>query len=98
MSVKLLKATIAMKRGLQCEACGDYTMNLQLHHWLFHRMKGVPELDSEENCGLVCHKCHGDVVNGYESRRSFWKRQVERGYDMDAWLDGLPLKFKQRFD
>ena len=96
--ILLLKVKLAQKRGFRCEECGEITLNLSCHHWIQHRMKGRPELDVEENLGLVCQRCHSTIVNSYESRKRFWKRQIDRGYDMQTWLDNLPLKVKENFD
>jgi len=61
-------------------------------------MKDKPELDDERNIGLVCQKCHNSgIPNSHESRCRFYRRQLERYPDMDAWLAGLPLKVKQHF-
>ena len=85
-------------RGRKCECCGLNTMALQRHHWLFHRMKGHPELDVEQNIGLVCERCHqSGNVSSYESKVRFWKIQKQR-YDMINWWKSLPLIEKEMFD
>lgn len=88
---------LVLKRGRFCEYCGRYSYVLHRHHWLFHRMKGFPELDVEENIGLVCDECHmSGIVNSYDSRVFFWNKQLAR-YDMYSWWVNLPLKTKERF-
>lgn len=94
----ILKEKLFVDRGPKCEECGLMTTRLELHHWLFHRMKGHPELDVEQNCGLVCLGCHKGIVNGYESRKRFWAKQIARGYNMQEWWENLDLKAKQRFE
>ncbi len=98
MDLKQLKALLLTKRGAECEWCHAQTLELEVHHWLIHRMAGHPELDCEESCGLVCRTCHqSGVVNSYESRVYFWEKQVARGYDMASWYQELPLKIKDQF-
>lgn len=97
----LAKLKAVEKRGAQCESCGAVlpVYALEFHHMLIHRQKGVPELDCEENCMLVCNRCHHlpDALS-YDEKCKFWKKQVERGYNMYEWLSSLPLKIKPRFE
>ena len=86
-------------RNTHCECCGSGEL-LEIHHTLFHRLKGHPELNVRENCAVVCHKCH---VGGLASNKDFqdrhWqKRCKELGKEhMEKWLEGLPLKVKEHW-
>jgi hypothetical protein len=65
---------------------------------LEHRRKGHPELDTPQNIEWLCEFCH-KYSNGRKHREEFWERQCQRFGEriMREWLDGLPIKVKQRF-
>ena len=89
---------IIKKRGGLCEIC-HIRPATQLHHCIVRRRKGHPEYDVEENLEAVCEVCHAKPgTDSYEHSCEFWARQVKRGYDMQAWYDGLNLKVKERYD
>lgn len=81
----------------KCEICGG-RRGLQIHHSLYHRMKGKPELDEEENLELVCSVCH-EYANTYSHRRHFWRRQckIYGKETMREWHNDLDLKVKTSF-
>lgn len=96
-----LKEKLILERGSFCEVCGRPVMGpaLELHHCLIHRMKGVKELNGPENLQLVCHECHTcGPANSWQNRQKFWNDQIARGYDMQAWMENLPLKIKIVFN
>ena len=86
-------------RGNCCENCGaPFTRENrpERHHCLFKRDKHIPELDHEINIellGYVC--CHRKgQVNSQAHAEVFAQRQIERGYDVGAWIRcSLPLKY-----
>lgn len=90
------KEAILNERGWLCEICENPTSQPELHHCLFHRMKGIKELDEKFNLQVVCPACHSLHANDYENRRAFWDAQVRRyGGEMQEWFDRLPLKVKK---
>lgn len=91
-----MKQELINERGGVCEICGNPSPILELHHCLFHRMKGVKELDEKFNLQVVCQACHKLHANGYENRRMFYEEQVRRyGDEMKEWMDRVPLKVKK---
>jgi hypothetical protein len=92
------------KRGHLCEWCHKRE-GVERHHCLIHdSVRFHEELTVEENLMLACSYCHTGicVLNGFDVRVEFWKRQCERyGPDhMLDWLDSLPdkLRYSRRFD
>lgn len=85
------------QRGVLCEWCNLYPWT-EKHHALIHRDKRFPELDHPINFMVVCHHCHmSGEVDTWEAQRLFYFLQKARGYPVDEWLSGLPLKIKPDF-
>lgn len=78
--------------GAGCEIC-TIRKATEKNHCIIHRRKGYEKyLDVPENMEFVCHSCHDYPAHTTEHKREFWKKQIERGYDMDKWWDSLPWK------
>ncbi len=105
-----LKLILDEKRGTKCEVCFIRERVHCAHVFIGtdnRKGKGFDKfLTVEENCALVCLVCHGKDsvwdenykrVDTPEFRKEFMKTQIGRGYDMRAWLDGIPEQ-KQRGD
>ena len=86
------------ERGLLCEICQERPAT-ELHHCLFHRMKGHKELDVAENHQLTCLICHGSVANSHDNERQFWAKQCERYGEkhMLDWWESVDLRIKEKF-
>ncbi len=88
---RLAVHTIRAERGIMCECCGKQPWT-QNNHCIIHRSKGQEKhLDVMDNSEMVCAECH--ISKRCDSRlhkKSHWAKQVERGYNMDAWWDSLP--------
>jgi len=54
MTYQQFKAELLQQHPI-CEYC-NFRKATEVHHCLFHRRKGVPELDCIENCAAVCSK------------------------------------------
>lgn len=88
-------------RGNFCENCSfPFTRyntpdrHAERHHAIIKRKKGNAALDEEINIELVCHKCHASgIVDSFEHRQEFAMRQINRGYDVKAWIESLNLKY-----
>ena len=92
-----LKANLLAERGDSCEYCMNSRW-VDPHHCIIHQRKSNPELDCMENVMAVCRECHeAGVVNSWETRVVFYLVQKARGYDMDSWINSLPLKIKPDF-
>jgi len=85
-------------RGTDCEMC-HIRPATQRHHCLYHRKKGVKELDEEYNIMIVCEKCHlyDGTPNSHETKVAFWNTQCARyGKErMLAWHRRVSLKVKE---
>ena len=59
----LLRDKLYRKQHCCCDICGDwnYLNKMDVHH---KKTRGAGGDDSEENCQLVCRKCHNDVHGG----------------------------------
>jgi hypothetical protein len=93
-----LRETILRDRGPFCEIC-DIAPAVELHHCLWHRMRGRDELDSIFNLQFLCRECH-IYANGFENRRRFWREQCKR-YTREVmvnWYESLDLKIKENFE
>ena len=78
-----------LQRYPVCECCG-FRKATEVHHCLYHRIKGRDELDCIQNCSAVCHHCHMDgKVNSYEYQVKHWEKRRLEGFDMARWLDNL---------
>ena len=87
---KTLKDLLKSRYPL-CEVCG-IRPGTDLHHCIEKRRKGHPELDCEINLEVVCHKCHMEGrADSKEHAIEFVKNQIDKGYDVIGWYDGLPL-------
>jgi hypothetical protein len=92
---KELYDAIVKKRGYFCESCG-VRIATELHHCIIRRSKRHPEFDCEQNLELLCKFCHSSPgIDSYSHSCDFWRKQVHRGYDMQAWIDSLGLKSKE---
>jgi len=97
MTYQQFKAELLQQHPI-CEYC-NFRKAAEVHHCLFHRRKGVPELDCIENCSAVCHKCHYEgKVNSREFRQRHWQKRKAECFLMDRWLDQLPLRVKEGFE
>lgn len=89
------------ERGNQCEFCGvtfTYDNFCERHHCIVRRRKGNAALDEPINIELVCHQCHqSGIVDSFEHRQEFAMRQVNRGYDVKAWIESLDLKAPEQW-
>ncbi len=97
---------VMREQGYKCYCCGrpfDNSMDGRpdVHHGVVTRDKRFSKwLDVAENAIIIRHKCHttdhGRLSN-YETRKRVyeWKKQF---YDMEAWLDSIPMRSKERFD
>ena len=83
-----------------CEVAGCTNPAEEAHHVFYHRRKGKPELDVDENFQLVCVSCHKHTgkAKSYENRVYFWQVQCERyGHEhMVRWHDSVKLKVKEK--
>jgi hypothetical protein len=88
-------------RGDQCEHCGSaftFSNRPERHHCIHGRVKGKPEFDEPVNIELVCHNCHqSGEVDSFEHRKEFAMRQINRGYDVVAWVESLNLKAPEQW-
>lgn len=86
-----IRAELIKERGDLCEHCGIRRWT-EAHHCLVHDSKRLHALVTVPvNLMCVCRKCH-PYLNGHEIRRAFALRQIERGYDVVKWYQGLNLK------
>ncbi len=87
--------TILIRRPV-CEVCWIRDAN-QLHHCIIHNMRRYHKiLTVEINLQPICEVCHTSleqVANSFENRQAFVNVQIERGFDVGAWIRGLPLKY-----
>ena len=99
---------VIKRAGGRCEGeCGRWFKNIRyhypakmaIHHWLYHRAKGKPERDVEENLAYVCFECH-PKSNSFESRQWFWARQVQHyGRDrMVQFNESIPEQVREYFE
>ena len=88
-------------RGNRCENCGvtfTYDNFCERHHCIVKRRKGNAALDEPVNIELVCHNCHtSGRVDSFEHRQEFAMRQMNRGYDVKAWVESLNLKAPEKW-
>jgi hypothetical protein len=78
--------------GRMCEICHERPWT-EKNHCIIHRCKGFEKyLDVPENMEFVCHTCHDYPAHTSEHKKLFWRKQIERGYDMEAWWNSLPPK------
>ena len=90
-------------RGNQCENCGSkfdkYTNPPTRHHALHKRVKGEPKFDEDVNIELAgwtcCHQT--GKLDTFEHRQVFAMRQVNRGYNVTAWIQSLDLKAPEQW-
>jgi hypothetical protein len=87
--------TILIRRPT-CEICWQRPSE-QLHHAIIHDMRRYHKiLTVEINLQPVCSICHTSpeqVANSFENRQAFVMVQIERGFDVGAWIGSLPLKY-----
>ena len=71
----------------------------EVHHCLYGRRKGVPELDVDYNFQLTCQKCHrySGLAKQWKNKLAFWEWACSYyGRDvMVKWHESLPLKVKE---
>jgi hypothetical protein len=76
----------------KCEICGKWGW-LDPHHCIIHNVKGWELwLTVPENIEYLCRTCHRYPGGTTAHKAAFWNTQVDRGYDMQAWWEGLPHK------
>jgi len=84
------------ERGFACENCGSYHAEfniLERHHCIVKRSKNRPDFDEDINIELLCRSCHASgIMDSFEHRYEFAIRQINRGYDVKAWVESLNLK------
>jgi hypothetical protein len=88
------------ERGIwKCQVCG-VNPGEEAHHCLYHRRKGVNQLNDHENLQIVCRMCHkhnGRALT-FQNRLDYWEWAC--GYygkeHMIKWNESLPLKVKEK--
>lgn len=89
---------LVQERGMFCEEC-RFRPATEMHHAILRRSIKHPEYDCPENLELVCHECHSSGrLDTFDHSVKFWRRQKERGYDMDGWIKSLNLKTREFYD
>jgi len=87
--------TILIRRPT-CEVCHSRP-STQLHHAIIKDMRRYHKLLTVEiNLQPICETCHtsGEQhANSFENRQAFVMVQIERGFDVGAWIRSLPLKY-----
>jgi hypothetical protein len=91
-----MRELLLKERGPLCEHCGIRRWT-DLHHCLVHDSKRLHVLVTVlVNLMCVCRKCH-PYLNGHEVRVKFARLQIERGYDVVKWYQGLNLKSTEQW-
>jgi rubrerythrin len=83
-----------------CPICGRALDQFHVHHAVFTRdVRFQKWLDMAENLQLICPRCHANHgrLSNFYARKKAWKAKVELGYDMEKWLESIPMIFKDRF-
>lgn len=72
----------------------------EAHHCLYHRMKGICELNQYENLQLVCQSCHKHTGKAltFENRLAHWNWACDfYGKEhMVRYHESLPIKVKEK--
>lgn len=85
-------------RGILCEWCKALPWT-DKHHVIFRRDTNHPEFDVPENLLCLCRRCHDSgAPDTNKARITFYFLQKARGYDMDTWIQNLPVKVKPTFE
>ncbi len=91
-----IRRHIERERGPCCEICKTAPWS-ELHHCVIHDMSRYHKLLSvPENLQAVCKPCHQAEARSRSNREAFIAAQLERGYDLAAWVSGLPFKVPVR--
>jgi putative heme degradation protein len=84
-----------------CFFCGE-RKSTDAHHGVITAEKKFSKwLNVMENLVGSCHQCNiydkGHLEN-YNTRKTVYEYKVSLGYNMAAWIAGLPFKVKERFE
>lgn len=89
---------LLQSRGILCEWCKVITWT-DKHHVIFRRDSNIPEFDVPENLMCLCRRCHNSgAPDTNKARITFYFLQKARGYKMEEWIQGLPVKVKPSFE
>lgn len=95
---------VLKEQGNMCWKCGGDLCNFgyELHHCVYTRdIRFAKYLDLPHNLVALCPHCHrknhGRLTN-ITSRQKFYKYKLEKGYDMKAWVDSIPMLIHDRFE
>jgi hypothetical protein len=90
-------------RGNTCENCGalfdKYLNPPTRHHCLIKVSKKHPEYDHEINIELAGWTCCHETgkLDTQEHKVEFAMRQINRGYNVKAWVESLNLKAPEQW-
>jgi hypothetical protein len=91
---------VIKKEHKQCFRCGNKE-NLEIHHAIYTRNKRFQFwLDMNENLIMLCHNCNVNqkgLVENFEFRNLVYNWKARNGYDLNKWLNSIPLKVKDQF-
>jgi hypothetical protein len=83
-----------------CFRCGT-TQNPEWHHGVITADKRFKKyLDVKENGIRLCHHCNVDLkgyVENFDFRNLVFNYKLRNGFEMWKWLEGLPMKTKDKF-
>jgi hypothetical protein len=83
-----------------CELCWQHIPPYHAHHAVYTKDKRFASyLDMPENLILLCPECHADhgKLSNWFMRCVIWSRKIDKGYDMVAWHEAIPMLIKDEF-
>lgn len=99
---KKVYAKLILNDGFFCWWCGKAAHpndELEMHE-AFIKRNALPRklqylIHVIENCVLLHHECHAEFGQSPEMKKQMLQMKTDRGYDIQAWVNSLPIKVKQ---